>query len=207
MDIFDYNFNYRRQTISGKVLLNLVGMNIEKIKSNKDLQPVIAKLETFVDDKKVNLLGLSEKDADNYLKWIVPYITNSCQTSDDLIKFYNFFDMPSNISEIYIIMCANDYLKQSKSDKSYNIFCEFLNFLFTVKHTNGLEATGKVLRKLSKQKLELMDIDVKKFFGKDRNALHNWDEIKKISLSKNSLLNKITNFFRREGDKSASPRG
>jgi hypothetical protein len=207
MDIFDYNFNYRHQTICGKVLPILVGMNIEKIKSNKDLPPLIAKLETFVDDKKVNLLGLTERDADKYLKWIVPYITNSCQTSDDLIKIYNFFDMSSNISEIYIIMCANDYLEQSECDKSYNIFCEFLKFLFTVKHTNGLEATGKVLRKLSKQKLELIDIDVKIFFGKDRNALHNWDEIKKISLSNNSLLKTIINSFRIKGGKSVPPRG
>lgn len=198
MAIFDYNFKCRRQTISGKVLLICVGMKIEKIKSNKDLQSVIEKLERFVDDKKVNLLGLNEKDADNYLEWIVPYITNSCQTSDDLIKLYNLFDMPSSMSEMYIVMCAKYYLKQSKSDKSYNSFCEFLKFLFTVENANGLEATGKVLRKLRKKKIELMDIDVKIFFGKDRNALHHWDEIKKFSSSTNPLVKNISNFFRRK---------
>ncbi|MBW6518047.1 MAG: hypothetical protein K0A89_06060 [ANME-2 cluster archaeon] len=198
MTIFEYNFDYPRQAISGKVFLICVGMNIEKIKSNKDLQPVMAKLERLVDDKKVNLLGLTEKDADNYLEWIVPYITNSCQTSNDLIKLYNLFDMSPRVSEMYIVMCAKDYLKQSKSDKDYNSFCEFLKFLFTVENTNGLKATGKVLHTLSKKKLELMDSDVKIFFGKDRNALHYWDEIKEISSSTNPLLKNIRNFVRRK---------
>jgi len=193
--IFDYNFNYQ-QPISGKILLILVGMNIEKIKHNRDLQPVMAKVEMLVGDKKVNLLELTKKDANNYLEWIVPYITDSCKTSDDLIKLYNLFDMSPGLSEIYIVMCAKAYLKQSKSDKAYNSFCEYLKFLFTIKHTNGLVATGKVLRKLGKQKLKRMDIDVKIFFNKDRNALHYWERIKEISSPTNPLLEKVTKSFK-----------
>lgn len=202
--IFDYNFNYRHQAISGKILLILVGMDIEKIKRDTDLKSAIPKLEKLVDNKKVNLLGLAEKDTDNYLKWIIPYITNSCQTSDNIIRLYDLFDMSPNTSEIYIVMCAKDYLEQSKDDKSYDIFCEFLRFLFTIEHDKELEAIGKVLHKLSKQKLGLMDIDVKTFFGKDRNALRCWNEIKEISLSRNSLLKDIKNFLRRKMGKQIS---
>lgn len=198
MDILDYNFKYRRQGISGKILLIFVGMHIDGIKSNKDLQSVIAELERIVGDKKVNISRLTEKDADKYLEWILPSITASCQTSNELIKVYKLFDMSPNISKMYITMCAKDYLKQSKNDKEYDSFCEFLKFLFDVGHVNEREAIGKVLCKLSKQKLELLDNEVKTFFCKDRNALRYWDEIKEIASSTNPLLNSISNFFRRK---------
>lgn len=197
-DIFEYNFNYRRQGVRGKVLLIFVGMNIEKIKSHKDLQPVIEDIERIINGKKVDLFGLTEKDANNYLKWIVPYITDSCQTSNELMKVYRLFNMAPHVSEIYIAMCAKDYLKQSKNNDEYYSFCEFLKFLFTVGNVNEREATGKVLCKLNKQKLELMDVKVKILFCKDRNALRNWDEINEIALSTNPLLNSINNFLKRK---------
>lgn len=197
IDIFDYNFEYRRQNISGKVLLIFVGMSIEGIKSNKDLQSVIVYLKRIVSDKGINLSEPMEKDVDSYLEWIMPHITSYCRTSKELKNVYKLFNMPPRISKIYITMCANDYLKQSKNDKNYDTFCEFLKFLFDVGTSNEREATGKVLCKLSKQKLEFLDNEVKTFFYKDRHSLQYWDEIKEIALSTNPLLNSISNFLKR----------
>jgi hypothetical protein len=197
-DIFDYNFNYRRHGVRGKVLLIFVGMNIEKIKSHKDLRPAMEGIERIINGKKVDLFGLTEKDANNYLEWIVPYITDSCQTSNELIKIYELFNMSPRVSEIYMTMCAKDYLKQSKDINEHCSFYEFLKFLFTVGNVNEREATGRVLCKLNKQKLEIMDRKVKTIFFKDKKALRYWDEINEIALSTNPLLNSINNFLKRK---------
>lgn len=196
-NVFDYNFNYhRRQGISEKVLLIFIGMNIEKIKSNKDLQSVIAEIERIVNGKKVSLLDFSEKSAEKYLKWIVPYVA-TCQTSAELIKVYKLFDMSSSISKMYITMCAKDYLNQSRNYTEYGSFCEFLKFLFAVGNANERKATGKVLCKLSKQQLEIMDVKIKALFMNDKSSLHYWNEVKETALSTNPVLSGINNLFKR----------
>lgn len=195
-DIFDYNYKYSRQGVSEKVLLIFVGMNIEKIKSNKDLQSVIAEIEKIVNGKKVSLLDFSENSPEKYLKWIVPYVT-TCQRSTELIKVYKLFDMSSSISKMYITMCAKNYLNQSRNYKEYGGFCEFLKFLFAVGNANEREAVGKVLCKLSKQQLEIMDVKIKAFFINDKSSLHYWNEIKETGLSTNPVLNGISNLFKR----------
>lgn len=194
--IFDYNFNVRRKGVKGRALIIYIGAHIALSHGRK----LPDKLEQIADHKKVDLSGLSRKDAGDYLNWIIPPLTAYCQRAEELVQIYNLFNMSKSISEEFITMCAREYIKQNKSDKDYFRLCEFLEFLFDVGTISDREAAGKALGKLSRQKLELLDKEVQIFFARDRKALRYWAEVYEIASSTNPLLSNISNIFKRKKD-------
>jgi len=53
-----------------------------------------------------------------------------------------------------------------------------------------------ILRKLSKQRLESLDLAVKAEFQNKETFLTQWEDIREVAASGNSLLNNISNLFR-----------
>ena len=108
--------------------------------------------------------------------------------------------MPSDIATLFFTSCAKIYLKQSKEDKDYGIFCEFLGLVFEKGNTQIREEIGKVLCKLSKQKLADLDETVRDVYHGDRTALRYWDEIKDVAENTSPILNNLSNLFKRKKD-------
>ena len=85
-------------------------------------------------------------------------------------------------------------------NKDYGIFCEFLGLVFEKGNAQIREEIGKVLCKLSKQKLSDLDEAVKDVYHGDRTALRHWDEIKDVAESTSPILNNLSNLFKRKKD-------
>ena len=101
---------------------------------------------------------------------------------------------------MFFAQCARIYLKQSKGEKDYAVFCEFLSVVFDNSTSQSREEVGKVLCKLNKQKMEGLDFAVTDYFRTDGRALRCWDEIRNIAESTNPLLNNLSNLFKRRKD-------
>lgn len=88
--------------------------------------------------------------------------------------------------------------KKSKGDKDYADFAEFLTFMFANGNLDDQEMVGKYLCKLSKQKLEDLDEEMKIYFKRERKATHAWENVRDIASSINPLLNNLSNLFKRK---------
>ena len=88
--------------------------------------------------------------------------------------------------------------KKSKGDKDYADFAEFLTFMFGIGSLDDQDMVGKYLCKLSRQKLENLDIEMRDIFRRDRKAAHAWKNIKDIAGSTNPLFNNLSGLFKKK---------
>ena len=91
---FNYTYNINHQRVSGKLLLILIGMVLEDVKSRRQLQEKINQIDTMSQGYQADLSRVSEKSALSYLDWILPIICDICQTSEEIESIYQFFSMP-----------------------------------------------------------------------------------------------------------------
>ena len=143
---------------------------------------------------------MTERDSEQYFEWVLPEICELCLTTSDIESLFNLFIMPNNITDLFFTMCAKIYLKQSKGDKEFGIFCEYLGLVLKRGTSSIFESVGKVLCKLNKSKLAELDEVVNDLYRKDRTALGHWKEIREAAESTNPILTNLTNLFRHKKD-------
>ena len=197
---FDYLYNTLRKPITGKLLLLVIAMVLEKCKKTSQLHDAFESLERLTATAKADMSRVTERSAERYFDWLLPEVCELCERTSDIESIYNLFEMPSDVASIFFTTCAKIYLKQSKGDKDYAIFCEFLGLVFEKGNSQIREDVGKVLCKLSKQKLSDLDEAVKDIYHGNRTTLRHWDEIKEVAESTSPILNNLTNLFRRKKD-------
>lgn len=193
---FTFTYNINRQRVSGKLLLLLIGMVLEDIKSRRQLQEKINQIETMAQGYKADLSRVSEKSAYEYLNWILPMICDVCQTSEELESIFYFFTMPTKVVLYYFSELTKSYLKVSKDKKDYSILCEYLDFVFANSDGNIRKEVGKAMCKLSKQKIAEIDEMINDKHRSQRQALKCWSEIKETAETTNSFFNDIGNSFK-----------
>lgn len=196
-DAFQYVYNELRKPLSSKHLLLVIGMVLEGVKNKSGLYDAFEKLERLTSTSKADMSRVTEKGAENYFEWILPEVCELCVQTSDIETIYNLFEMPSNIASVFFTISAKLYLKYSKDEKDYSVFCEFLRLVFQNSNFQIREDIGKVLCKLNKQKLSDLDEAVKDVFHSDRTALRYWDEIKETAESTNPLFNNLSNLFKK----------
>lgn len=197
---FEYLYNNLRRPVSGKLLLLVIALVLEKCKKTSQLHDAFESLERLTADTKADMSRVTERSAERYFDWLLPEVCDLCERTSDIESIYNLFEMPSAIASLFFTSCAKIYLKQSKGEKDYGIFCEFLGLVFTKGNSQIREDIGKVLCKLSKQKLSDLDEAVKDIYHGDRTALRHWDEIKDVAESTSPILNNLSNLFKRKKD-------
>lgn len=196
---FEYLYNILRVPVTGKLLLLVIALVFEKCKDINQLRVEYESLKRITGNTKADMTGLRENAAEQYFSWLLG-ACELCEKTSDIEMFYNLFDMPGNIAALFFTSCARIFLKQSKGDKDYGIFCEFLSLVFTVGNPQIREEIGRVLNKLSKQKLSDLDETVRERFKGDRTALFHWDQIKEAAEEKSSILSGLSNLFRKKKD-------
>ena len=193
---FNYTYNINHQRVSGKLLLILIGMVLEDVKSRRQLQEKINQIDTMSQGYQADLSRVSEKSALSYLDWILPIICDICQTSEEIESIYQFFSMPTKVEQYFFSECTKNYLKNSKDRKDYSILCEYLDFVFDNSSASIRKDVGKALCKLNKQKLAEIDEMVCEKHRSQKQVLKYWDEIKETAESTNSFFNDIGNSFK-----------
>ena len=199
-EMFKYTYNFRQMAIKGKLLLLVVGMVLDGVSSKQKLYDKLEQLEKLTKDNKADLSRITERSVQNYFDWLLPSICERCDRAADLEAIYHLFEMPAAVEAMFFEQCARIYLKQSKGDKDYAVFCEFLSVLFANATAQSREEVGKVLCKLNKQKKESLDFAVRDYFHKDPRALRCWDEVRSTAESTNPLINNLANLFKRRKD-------
>lgn len=199
-EMFKYTYNFRQKPISGKLLLLIIGMVLEGVKGKQRLYDKLDQLEKLTLGNKADLSRTTEKSVQNYFDWLLPSVCELCDRSADLEAVYRLFEMPAAVEAMFFAQCTRIYLKQSKGEKDYAVFCEFLSVVFDNSTSQSREEVGKVLCKLNKQKMEGLDFAVTDYFRMDGRALRCWDEIRNTAESTNPLLNNLSNLFKRRKD-------
>lgn len=197
---FEYLYNNLRKPVTGKLLLLVIAMVLEKCKKTSQLHNAFESLERLTANAKADMSRVTERSAERYFDWLLPEVCDLCERTSDIESLYDLFEMPSDVASLFFTSCAKIYLKQSKGDKDYGIFCEFLGLVFKKGNSQIREEIGKVLCKLSKQKLSDLDESVKDIYHSDRTALRQWDEIKDVAESTSPILNNLSNLFKRKKD-------
>ena len=106
-------------------------MVLEKCKKTSQLHDAFESLERLTANSKADMSRVTERSAERYFDWLLPEVCDLCERTSDIESLYNLFEMPSDVASLFFTSCAKIYLKQSKGDKDYGIFCEFLGLVFT----------------------------------------------------------------------------
>lgn len=199
-DAAEYLSNELHKPITGKLLLLVIAMTLEKCTTTGCLQDAFERLERLTTYGKADMTRITERSAERYFDWLLPVACELCECTGDLESLYNLFAMPNDIESLFFTSCAEIYLKQSKEDKDYGVFCRFLGLVFEKGNPQIREEIGKVLCKLSKQKLSDLNEAAQDSYRGDRTALHYWDEIKDAAESRTPFLNNISNLFKKRRD-------
>ena len=199
-----YTCAVQRKPLSGKILLLMLGMAIDKARGTEQLLEKLRQVENLAQYQKADLTRLSERGAADYFDWIVPPICELCQREADLACVCGMMEMPEELLADFMARCARLYLKQCKVGKDYRVFCEFLAVAFRTGSRRVEERLGEVVRKLNRQKTEDLDDAVRDWFREDANALLIWDNICREASESGSGLRNLTRslggLFRRRKD-------
>ena len=89
--------------------------------------------------------------------------------------------------------CKESY-KDSKGDKEYSGFAEFLRFMFEIGRLSDQDMVGRYLCKLSRTKLEDLNVEMQTVhFKRDRKSARAWSNVRDIADNTNPLLNNLSN--------------
>lgn len=197
---YEYLCNNLRRPVTGKLLLLVIATVLEKCKKTSQLRDAFKSLDPLTANLQADMSTVAKRSVEKYFKWVLPGVCDICEKTSDIESVYNLFKMPSDVESLFFTSCAKIFMKQSKGDKDYSIFCEFLGFVFEKGNSQRRKEVGKVLCKLSKQKLSDLGKEVNNIYHDDKMVLHHWDEIKKVAESTDPLLNNLSNLFKRKND-------
>lgn len=194
---FQYIYNFRREPVGGKLLLLLIGMKTEGIITHIQYKEKMEQLEVLIQSGRANLAGLSEKSLHAYFNWILPKMCKFCKTDEEMSRFYDLFEMSASVEREFFVECTKLYLKQCKDEKHYGMFIQYFRFICIHSNAQIIEDAGKVLCKLSKNKLAELDVVIREAVRNDKQLIRYWEDVKEIAESTNPLINNISNLFRR----------
>lgn len=197
-EIVNYQCIIRKKAIKGKILLLYIAMELEKIQSPKDFSYVIDKIDKLSYKNSADLRNIDEKKLNLYLEWILSNIVKYNLKSDDFTRLFKLFTMSKKTSEYFIEYCCKNYFKSCKENKNYKPLSEFFKFMFENGTYEDKENAGNILCKLSKQKLEDLDKEMKEYYNKDYKAYNDWTQVYDIAKSTNPLLKNISALFRKK---------
>lgn len=194
---FEYIHNSLHRPVTDRLLLLVIAMVLEECNNTEELRDVFKDLERLTKNNKGDMSRITEDLAKSYFDWLLPNVCKLCKRTSDIESLYDLFEMSSNVSNLFFTACAKIYLKQSKDDEDYGIFCEFLGLVFKEGNYKIRERIGKVLSKLSKQKLSDLDEEVKEKYQNDKTAILHWNEVKDMAESNSPILKTISNLLKR----------
>jgi len=196
--VFDYYIKQKRQGLPHRLLMLVFGMTLCYIKNKCAPNNAIKQLRQLISNENIDLTVLSDINAKKYLDWTVPNIFAVCKSANDLIAIYNLFKLSRISSDWFVVICAKETLKERKDDLS---IIAFLEFLFSIGNFFDKKEVGKIFCKLSKKRLESLDLAVKDEFSNRKTYLTQWEDIREVAASTNSLLSNISDLFRGKKEK------
>ena len=186
-----------RMPLEGRLLLLKIGMALEKVTGRKSIDHIVDELFKY-SQEKADLKQMSREEMRDYFSWILGRVLEFRLTAEEFSMIYDLFAMTKYADSIFMEYCCKTIYKKCKISKDYREFAEFLNFMFVNGTEDDQEMVGKYLCKLSKQKLEDLDEEMKSYFKRNRKGTHAWENVKEIATNTNPLLNNLAGLFKRK---------
>lgn len=194
--VFDYLYHQMHKPLPGKLQLLVAGVRLGKCKRNGELRDTLAELKQIAGDHPADLSRLSDRALEKYLEWIMDSVCPVVKEPEDLEELYGLFRMDQDNARAFFAECGKHILKQSKKDTEDMLL--FLNLVFRHGQAAVREDTGKLLRKMNKQLFAELNIQIRKQYRDDRDAIRDWDEIAEIATSSGSLFEGIAGMFKKK---------
>ncbi len=194
---FDYTYNFRKQPITGKLLLLFIGVVMGNINNCKEVKEKINQLEILTKHEKADLEKVSERALYDYFAWVLPVACKYCQKNEYMTMFYNLFDMSMRIEKVFYLECTKIYLGQCKDKKDYEVFAEYFSFVCEHADIQIRQEIGKTLCKLNKNKMAELDETIRHIYHANNQFIEYWCDIKNIAESTNPLLNNISSLLKK----------
>lgn len=197
-DIYRYQREVLQKKIEGRLLLFVIAIKCNKVIGRSSIGATIDSILSVSVDTGAKLNGIEDGKVEDYFEWAFDSISKFSLKADDLSGIHKLFQFSKRTQTLFMEYWCKVTYKNSKGDKDYSDFGEFLSFMFGVGSFDDQEMVGKYLCKLNKQKLEDLDEEMKTYFRRDRKATHAWENIREIASSTNPLLNNLSNLFKRK---------
>ena len=194
-----YITQYKKQAVTGKTALLIVGLALESVQNNKPhFEDRLKYIHSILKTKKAELNKYSIEDINNYFEWILPVIFNICDEKSELEDVYSVFSMSESVNTLFFAQLTKLYVKEYKNDKNCENICYYLGFIFAHINENGYKEVGKILCKLGKPKLAELDIEINNVYKSDKYIIKVWNEVKTVAESTNPVLNNLTSIFKKK---------
>lgn len=198
IEVYRYNIEVLQKEIEGRLLLFLIAIQLNKVTRKASFITIIDKINMISVDTGAKLSGLEEKELYNYFEWAFDLISKISLSTENFVDLHKLFQFSKRTQTAFMEYWCKLTYKNSKKDKDYSDFGEFLAFMFRIGNINDQEMVGKFLCKLSKQKLEDLDEEMRTYFKRDRKSAHAWGNVLEIASSTSPLLNNLSNLFKKK---------
>ncbi len=189
--IADYVQNVCNKPLKGKLLCLCFGAQLEGVDHKKDYDRLVPTLQRYTKDVRVDLSVFDKKDCEDYIEWIVPYLSSFLPEYEDLSEMYSFFTLDEKQDEIFIGEFAKSYVKDGKSRGNYTALCEFTKFVINHCTNAGKRACGIQMSKLNNKNTELLKMDAVDYFGEDLTMYDKFSNILNTQAEKTSIFQKL----------------
>ncbi len=198
-------YNYTREVlekpIQGRLLLLYIGIQLNTIAKINDIAKITKEIQNVAVESGATFGDLPEGKIKDYFEWAFDSLGNFSLLKEDYDAVYSLFEFDNTTHRLFMEYWCKVSYKDSKGDKDYKDFAEYLMFMFEMGRNDDQEMVGKYLCKLTKQKLQDLDIEMSTIhFKRDRKAAHAWDNVCEIASNTNPLLNnlsKVGNLFKK----------
>ena len=197
-----YLHSVLHKPLTGRLLFLVIGVSIDECQSSPQMHETLEKLKKLTAENKADMTRLKDTAAVDYMDWILPAVCRLCTDKRDMEDVYGLFIMSDENSLYFLVFCADAYFKQSKGDKEYGVFCEFLELAAKKGNAEAYEEIGKILCGLNKQKLQALDTEVKDRYKDDKTVLKSWKDIRETAAKTNPLLNGLSKLLDKVGRKN-----
>ena len=193
-ELYKYNREVLNKPIDGKLLLFVISLQLNKITKKADIVATVQKIKSVAGDNGAKFEGMTEGKIKDYFEWAFDSLGNFSLSKDDYDAIYSLFDFTNPNHTLFMEYWCKASYKESKGDKDYSDFAEFLRFMFEMGRLNDQDMVGRYLCKLSKTKLEDLNVEMQTVhFKEDRKCAHAWSNVRDIADSTNPLLNNLSN--------------
>jgi len=196
--IFEYYEKTLQRPVTGKLHLLLISYCMGKVSKLSTLPNAIEDIRKLGDPSGARFTDMAEGKIKDYLEATFDDMSEFDFKKEDFADIFGLFSLKGDVRDIVVEYWCKLTYKQSKGDKDYTEFAEFLLYLFDVDDSYDRDIVGKYLCKLSKQKLELLDEDMYEQFKRDRHAMHCWEEIRDIASNTSAFKQSFSGLFRKK---------
>ena len=196
--MYKYHTEVMHKPLEGKLLLLWIALQFERVTNRNAVITTANSIKAVESSVGARLDGLSDGKIEDYLDWAFGSVSIFCLMSDDYTAIYNLFSFDKHTHVVFMEYWCKKSFKKSKGDKDYSDFAEYLRFVFSMGNRSDIDAVGKYLCKLNKQKLEDLDYEMKQYFKRDMKSYHAWDSVREVASDTNPLLNGLTGLFKKK---------